>query len=64
MQDAAGANAIWNITNVTRSDRCYHYMTAAYAEVASKDADVQRDFYTLFPAWNKTATLRRIFTTI
>ena len=54
MQDAAGANAIWNITNVTRSDRRYHYMTAAYAEVASKDADVQRDFYTLFPAWNKT----------
>ena len=54
LQDAAGANAIWNITNVTRSDRRYHYMTAAYAEVASKDADVQRDFYTLFPAWNKT----------
>lgn len=52
--DGAGANAIWNITNVTRSDRRYHYMTAAYAEVASKDADVQRDFYTLFPAWNKT----------
>lgn len=64
LQDAAGANAIWNITNVTRSDRRYHYMTAAYAEVASKDADVQRDFYTLFPAWNKTATSRRIFTTI
>ena len=54
LQDAAGANAIWNITNVTRSDRRYHYMTAAYAEVSSKDADVQRDFYTLFPAWNKT----------
>ena len=31
LQDAAGANAIWNITNVTRSDRRYHYMTAAYA---------------------------------
>lgn len=29
LQDAAGANAIWNITNVTRSDRRYHYMDAA-----------------------------------
>lgn len=26
LQDAAGANAIWNITNVTRSDRRYHYL--------------------------------------
>ena len=24
-EDGAGANAIWNITNVTRSDRRYHY---------------------------------------
>ena len=31
LQDGPGANAIWNITNVTRSDRRYHYMTAAYA---------------------------------
>ena len=29
LQDAAGANAIWNITNVTRSDRGYHYLDAA-----------------------------------
>jgi len=49
LQDAAGANAIWNITNVTRSDRRYHYMTTAYAEVASKDADVQAKFYDYFP---------------
>lgn len=47
--DAAGANAIWNITNVTRSDRRYHYMTAAYALRASQDPDVQKDFYTYFP---------------
>ncbi len=52
--DAAGANAIWNITNVTRSDRRYHYMTSAYARVASKDADVQKDFYTYFPQYNVT----------
>ncbi len=26
LMDAAGANAIWNITNVTRSDRRYHYL--------------------------------------
>ncbi len=47
--DGAGANAIWNITNVTRSDRRYHYMTAVYAETASKDPDVQTEFYKYFP---------------
>ncbi len=52
LQDAAGANAIWNITNVTRSDRRYHYMTATYAKVASKDPDVQADFYKYFPERN------------
>ncbi len=59
LQDAAGANAIWNITNVTRSDRRYHYMTAAYAEKASKDADVQRDFYRLFPERNITGNVEK-----
>lgn len=44
LQDAAGANAIWNITNVTRSDRTAHYLDLSgkyYAEIASKDPDVQ-----------------------
>ncbi len=45
LMDAAGANAIWNITNVTRSDRRFHYMTADYATVASKDTDVQKEFH-------------------
>lgn len=46
LQDAAGANAIWNITNVTRSDRRYHYLDAAgtYALYSSKDPDVQAGF--------------------
>jgi CxxC motif-containing protein (DUF1111 family) len=46
LQDAAGANAIWNITNVTRSDRRYHYLDAAgtYASYSSKDPDVQAGF--------------------
>lgn len=46
LQDAAGANAIWNITNVTRSDRRNHYLDAAgtYALYSSKDPDVQADF--------------------
>lgn len=60
LQDGPGANAIWNITNVTRSDRRYHYMTAAYATTASQDPDVQSGFYhfidTYFPdykdKWN------------
>lgn len=47
--DGPGANAIWNITNVTRSDRQYHYMTAAYASTASKDPEVQAEFYNYFP---------------
>lgn len=49
LQDAAGANAFWNITNVTRSNRRYHYMTAAYAEKASQDPEVQASFYDHFP---------------
>lgn len=46
LQDAAGANAIWNITNVTRSDRRYHYLDAAgtYAKYSAKDPDVQAGF--------------------
>ncbi|MBO4810659.1 MAG: hypothetical protein J5552_03735 [Prevotella sp.] len=45
--DAAGANAIWNITNVTRSDRRYHYLDLAgkyYATQSSIDPDVQAGF--------------------
>ena len=46
LQDAAGANAIWNITNVTRSDRRYHYLDAAgtYAKYSATDPDVQAGF--------------------
>ena len=57
LQDAAGANAIWNITNVTRSDRRYHYLDLngkIYATAASQDPDVQKDFYKYFPEYNKT----------
>lgn len=56
--DAAGANAIWNITNVTRSDRRYHYMTQTYADVASNDPEVQAAFYDYFPEWNKTGNVK------
>jgi len=46
LQDGPGANAIWNITNVTRSDRRYHYLDAAgsYAEASASDPDVQSGF--------------------
>lgn len=40
LQDGAGANAIWNITNVTRSDRKYLYTTAAWAKAMSEDSEV------------------------
>ena len=47
LQDAAGANAIWNITNVTRSDRRYHYLDlngTIYATYASQDPEIQAGF--------------------
>ncbi len=46
LQDAPGANAYWNITNVTRSDRRYHYKDAGgyYAKAAASDPEVQASF--------------------
>lgn len=41
LQNGPGANAIWNITNVTRSNRKYHYMTTAYATAMSQNKDIQ-----------------------
>ena len=40
LQDGAGANAIWNITNVTRSDRHWLYSTTAWAKAQSEDDEV------------------------
>lgn len=40
LQDGAGANAIWNITNVSRPDRPYLYTTNAWASAMSKNKDV------------------------
>ena len=42
LQDGAGSNAIWNITNVTRSDRHFLYTTPAWAKAQSEDAEVIR----------------------
>jgi CxxC motif-containing protein (DUF1111 family) len=41
LQNGPGANAIWNITNVTRSDRRYHYITTAYATAMSQNEAIQ-----------------------
>ena len=40
LQDGAGANAIWNITNVTRSDRHWFYTTPHWAKAMSEDNEV------------------------
>ena len=40
LQDGTGANAIWNITNVTRSDRHYLYTSPAWAKYQSEDPEV------------------------
>ncbi|MBR6285891.1 MAG: hypothetical protein IKR18_02720 [Bacteroidaceae bacterium] len=47
LSDGPGSNALWNITNVTRSDRRYHYLDlngTIYATYASKDPDIQAGF--------------------
>ncbi|MDR1562482.1 MAG: c-type cytochrome [Dysgonamonadaceae bacterium] len=41
LQNGPGANAIWNITNVTRSDRRKHYITEAYAQAMSQRTEIQ-----------------------
>lgn len=40
LQDAAGANAMWNITNVTRSNRRYHYLDTYFASARGEDKTV------------------------
>jgi CxxC motif-containing protein (DUF1111 family) len=57
LQDAPGSNAIWNITNVTRSNKRSHYLSLnpdIYARHSAKDPEVQAQFYTYFPEWNKS----------
>ncbi|MDR1624456.1 MAG: c-type cytochrome [Tannerellaceae bacterium] len=41
LDNGPGANALWNITNVTRPNRTSNYMTEEYARVMSEDTDVQ-----------------------
>lgn len=40
LQDGPGANAIWNITNVSRSDRPYLYTTEAWANAMATNESV------------------------
>ena len=40
LQDGPGANAIWNITNVTRADRPYLYTTKAWADCMANTPSV------------------------
>ncbi len=41
LDNGPGANALWNITNVTRPERRYNYITDEYARLTSKDPAVQ-----------------------
>jgi CxxC motif-containing protein (DUF1111 family) len=43
LQNGPGANAIWNITNVNRSDRQALYITDAYAREMSKNESIQQE---------------------
>lgn len=40
LQDGAGANAIWNITNVSRPDRPKLYTTSAWAQAMAENQEV------------------------
>ncbi|MDR1021896.1 MAG: c-type cytochrome [Prevotellaceae bacterium] len=42
LDNGPGANAIWNITNVNRTDRTSLYITRKYAEKMSQDPDVRQ----------------------
>ena len=67
--DGAGANAIWNITNVTRSDRRYNYLDlnfnakaqtlSYYAQKSSQDPEVQAVFYDYYPEANITGDVEK-----
>lgn len=59
IQDGPGANVIWNITNVTRSDRRYHCMTTAYAKAASENPDVQAKLYSYYPERRRGEDVRK-----
>lgn len=50
---------LWEALNVTRPEFRSHYFPAEYAEVASKDPDVQKEFYRYFPEWNKTGNIEK-----
>lgn len=41
LDNGPGSNALWNITNVTRPDRTYNYITEEYSRVMSQDSEVQ-----------------------
>ncbi|MDR3328366.1 MAG: hypothetical protein LBT04_09740 [Prevotellaceae bacterium] len=43
LQNGPGANAIWNITNVTRSNRAYNYITVAYAKEMAGNTFIQSE---------------------
>jgi CxxC motif-containing protein (DUF1111 family) len=43
LQNGPGANAIWNITNVNRSNRKSLYTTEAYARAMSKNEFIQKE---------------------
>lgn len=42
LQNGPGSNAIWNITNVTRPDRAYHYITEPYATAMADNVQIQQ----------------------
>ncbi|MBQ9638636.1 MAG: hypothetical protein IJV22_03655 [Bacteroidales bacterium] len=59
LQDAPGANAIWNITNVIRPTKRSHYLDlngTIYATVSSQDADVKAGFYDYLRTYCPTFT--------
>lgn len=58
LQDGPGANAVWNITNVSRPDRPNLYTTTWWAEKMAEDEDVIKKIKDgkIEPYWKENAT--------
>jgi hypothetical protein len=48
----------WEVTNVVRPDFPYNYFPEAYVTASANDPEVQANFYTYFPEWNKTGNAK------
>lgn len=59
IQNAPGSSSLFSVSNIIRADQPKNFITKHYAEVSSKDPEVQKEFYKKFPEWNKTGDVEK-----